>query len=262
MRDSSANNASAPTDEVSRRLSLSLMGLLSGYLVHELNNILTPVGCYTELALANPSPALTAKALRLSADATRRARHLIDHYLGTARDVGADHSSDVKDAVVNAMRFLPRPVEEDGFEIEVNIRTTVRVAMRNDHLEQVILNLLLNARTSLRPKGGLISIDASASGSTGNESVSITVRDTGCGITDRLMEEVNRQLASIASDPNSRYPSEHRRVSRGLGLEICGGLIAEWGGRLSVAPASPHGTICQILLPAARPIVHSSQSAA
>lgn len=105
-----------------------------------------------------------------------------------------------------------------------------------DHLQQIILNLALNA-VQATPAEGAVILRATAEG----EQVAIEVRDTGCGIPAELLGRV--------SDPF--FTTKTKGV--GLGLSISRKLCELNGGQISIDSAPGHGTVVRVLLPIAKP---------
>lgn len=105
-----------------------------------------------------------------------------------------------------------------------------------DHLQQIILNLALNA-VQATPAEGAVILRATAEG----EQVAFEVRDTGCGIPAELLGRV--------SDPF--FTTKTKGV--GLGLSISRQLCELNGGQISIDSAPGHGTVVRVLLPIAKP---------
>lgn len=233
--------------EVERTHRLATLGLLSSSIAHEFNNILTPVLSYAQLALAAPEDSdLCSKALRKSVDGTQKAAQIASAMLGFVRDDASEPSADVLSVVEESLRCLGRDLQKEGIALELDVVPGTRVSIRPVALEQVLINLILNAVEAIRPAVGRLRISAHRPAcSTGNTSaVCVEVTDSGRGMLP--------ELAAKAFDPfvsSGRKPD--RRTGTGLGLTICKRLVEEAGGAISVASEPGKGTVFSFTLPAA-----------
>jgi len=249
--------------EVSRELdALALAGNAAQFIAHELNNILTPVRCYAELALAKPSSVeLTQQALQLARDGAERASRLVYALLDDARaqQIDATAPCRVEDAVKHAIRFVPSlNAASSGLVIQSSVGNTPEVAMNKQHLEQVVLNLLLNAKSAIGHTPGLITITSKCS--TGNtHAAELSVRDSGRGIAPAQVKHINDLLAGRTAQLQ-RSDGSACTAKRAFGLEICGRLVRAVGGALHIASIPNKGTCCTIELPLARPFSNHQAS--
>ena len=139
---------------------LATLGTLLGSIAHEFHNILTPVMSYAQLALAEPGDvALAEKALRRALAGTEKAAAISSSVLGFMRDdePAACHVG----AVLNdALSTLAREPAKDGIELVVDVGQDCWVRMRPVALEQVLVNLVLNAREAMGKGGGRLAVRA------------------------------------------------------------------------------------------------------
>jgi len=117
---------------------------------------------------------------------------------------------------------------------------TPPVLVVEDHLMQVVFNLLLNAVDAM-PEGGSLRLELSPAGS----SVALRVHDTGCGMDRSVLNRCFEPL--FTTKPPGR--------GTGLGLSISRDIIREGGGRLELHSSPGHGTTAVVSLPAASPAV-------
>jgi signal transduction histidine kinase len=103
-----------------------------------------------------------------------------------------------------------------------------------DQIQQVALNLLLNARDAM-PDGGTLEVRVSAAGS----DVVMSIADTGKGIEAETAEQI--------FDPF--YTTKPAGQGTGLGLAVCYGIVTAHGGRIEVTANAPTGTIFTVTLP-------------
>lgn len=266
-------------DETVRAHRLATLGTLAASLAHEVNNILTPVLSYAQLALASPEDAeLTRKALLRAVDCTAKAAQIGSAMLGFVRVEGLHSGStgcSVVQTVSDAVACLGRDMSKDGVELRCRIDPGHMVAMDHVSLQQVVLNLLLNAREALRGRRGAIEIESlgdsggrpfgspsdgggpahpanAPARSTGN--ITLRIRDTGPGMRPDLVE---RLFTPFVSSRSSVPGGSERTTGTGLGLSVCRFLIERAGGRIGVASRLGEGTTFEIVLPAAASVARA-----
>jgi signal transduction histidine kinase len=233
--------------EVERTHRLATLGLLSGSIAHEFNNILTPVLSYAQLALATPDDEeLNRKALRKAVEGTEKAAQIASAMLGFVRDDESERTAVVRSVVDEALRCIGRDLFKEGIALEIDTPRNLQVEMRPISLEQVLINLILNAADAIRPGSGRLRISAQLiDGSTGNKrSVAIKVEDSGRGMDAALVSRIFEPFVSTG-------PKDGRRTGTGLGLTICRRLVEEAGGTISVSSVAGEGTAFTFVLPAA-----------
>jgi len=226
---------------------LITLGTVSATVIHEFNNLLTPIVSYAQLALAHPEDAaLQQKAMERVHDAGQRAAQACESLLGFARtsDAAAGGAADLATTVDEALACLGRDLAKDGIDLRVAV-PDARVAMPAIRLQQVLVNLLLNARKAIGKRGGLITIDGRA---ISPDRITLSVADTGPGIPhairNRLFEPFVTHAVGDDVDPDAEPGS-------GLGLALCRQLIHEAGGQIQAHSAQAEGTRFELTLPRA-----------
>lgn len=235
--------------DLERLHALATLGTIAGSIAHEFNNILTPMMSYAQMAQQHPEDAdLTEKALAKAVEGAHRASEIASCMLGFVRDAPGD-AVHIGHAVRDTLACLARPPEKDGIELRVEVDGDAWAAMRPVALQQVLLNLLLNARRAMLPRGGAITIAACRStwNTAGGETVEVRVADTGPGLPAEVRARVFEPFVPGPASTQAR-PG---RPGTGLGLSICRRLIEQVGGSISVASESGRGTEFVIVLPAA-----------
>lgn len=156
---------------VERTERLALLGTLTGMIAHEFNNLMTPIAAYGRIALdARPDDPIRDKALFRAIECAERAGQICAAILelaraepatpesSAARGVGTGASGQPKggppraviaDAVRAALHCLARDPRKDGIALELNIPRGMTVAVRSVIVQQIVLNLVLNARRAL-----------------------------------------------------------------------------------------------------------------
>jgi PAS domain S-box-containing protein len=230
---------------------LEAVGRLAGGVAHDFNNLLTVVMSATE-ALAGEL-AVDSRLRDEVADirqAVERGAALTRQLLAFGRkEVHAPQLLDVDEVVANVERLLSRAL---GSDVRLEMRRgagDMRVMADASQLEQVLVNLAINARDAM-PRGGSLvigtgtrSLDATgatALGLAAGDYVTLEVSDDGIG-----MDETTR---SRAFEPffTTKGPLE----GTGLGLSTVYGIARQSGGAVTIASAPGEGTRVTILLPA------------
>jgi len=238
--------------EAERAMRIEAMARMAGGLAHDFNNILTVV--QTNLQLLAESGDHDTESMDIimeTAGALDRANQLTRRLLGVARDRPASPARvDVAVLVRDFSRFLQHAVGEEvvlAFDVP---SVEAPVLIDPGRLEQVLLNLSLNARDAM-PQGGTLRIsvrrrktdaaagDAHALAAHGD--VVVTVADEGTGMDDATLLR--------AGDPF--FTTKPSAVGSGLGLATCRALVSEAGGALQIDSRLGHGTTVTIVLPAA-----------
>ncbi|MCX7626280.1 MAG: GAF domain-containing protein [Candidatus Sumerlaeaceae bacterium] len=112
-----------------------------------------------------------------------------------------------------------------------------KVFMDRGHLEQILMNVFLNAIQAM-PGGGKLDVRVRvASPSQGVPYLRIEITDTGAGIPQEIIPEIFQPFVTS------------RREGVGLGLFVCQKLLAQYGGKIEVSKTGPHGTTIAIHLP-------------
>lgn len=242
---------------------LATLGMLAGSIAHEFNNILTPVLSYAQMALATPEDtSLTAKALQKAVDGTEKAAHIASSMLGFIREEEGPPRSAVRDVVHETLRCLGRDLSKDGIAVDIDVPRGTLVAMRPIALEQVLMNLILNAVEAMRPGTGRLRISArpdlsstvpappylfdAGSGASAEPRqrggyVLIDIEDSGRGISPDVVGRIFEPL----------FTRREGRRGTGLGLSICQRLVEEARGTIAVHSVLGEGSTFTVRIPAA-----------
>jgi two-component system NtrC family sensor kinase len=234
--------------ELEHAQRLATLGILAAGIAHEINNILTPVLAYAQLATSNPTDEqLHAKALERAIFGVQSATQITQAMLGFASASEQTEITNVQDILRSALDCIARDPAKDRIKMQIDVPPGVEVAIRPLALQQVFINLILNAMTALRSRGGTIIVRSSA-GPDG--STCLEVCDTGPGIPSdiagRLFEPFPH-ARSVSGQVRSR-----QKGGTGLGLAICRRIIEEASGTITASSSPNRGTTFTITLPSAR----------
>ena len=220
---------------------MAAVGTMTAMIAHEFNNILTPIINYANLARTNPK--LTEKALTRAAVGGERASSICQAILGMTRDDGEPPTrirlAELVDETLSAMARDPK---RDGIALAMRIPPTLTVTTRRVPLQQVLLNLLINARTAVMAGDrGAGQIEVTARMERGI--VRITIGDTGVGIPPENLDRIFEPFFSTKDEPDDTSGGY------GLGLAICKDILASLGGQIRVDSTVGVGTTFTLRLP-------------
>lgn len=224
---------------------LATLGSLACMMAHEMNNLLTPALNYARMAQDAPADSrLTRRAHESTVSSIQACQAMAQSLLGFATtDEQRGGSAGVKDAVDRAVTCLPRPLAKDGVRLEVDVDPSLLVATPPTALDQVLLNLILNARHAM-PQGGRLRITAECSTwNTSERRVEIRVADTGVGIPPDRLERIFQPFVS--------FQKQGDRSGSGLGLAICRQLIEASAGSIEAESEVGRGSVFTLRLPLA-----------
>lgn len=230
---------------------MEALGRLTGGVAHDFNNILTAISGHIQLALQRLDPAAPGRAdLETALEGTRRAAGLTRQLLAHSRR-GAEEPRvlDLNTAIRSLAGMLRRIIGEDvilSFEPAPRLgRTRIDLV----HVEQVLLNLAVNARDAM-PRGGRLVIEtADVTAGAGDppawpelppgDYVMLAVSDTGCGMD----EETRRRLFEPF------FTTKEEGKGTGLGLSIAAGIVRRAGGHILVWSRPGEGASFRVFLP-------------
>jgi len=222
---------------------LANMGIAGYMIAHEINNLLTPIGTYAGLALENPDDVeLGKKALNKAVQNCKRASKIMESILTLAN--GRDQEKEncrLLELVREVFAYLVRDFSKDGIKVDILIAANLQVWAVPAQIQQVLMNLILNAREAMLKGGGILRIKAEQ----GADAVEITLSDTGCGIEPSDLEEIFEPFFTTKRMGNS--PSG--RPGCGLGLAFCKKVVETHGGTISVESKPREGSTFKIVLP-------------
>ena len=222
--------------------ALANIGMISAMIAHEMNNILTPLGNYAYLAMKHPEDAqLTRKALEKTTTNSRRAAKILDSMLAMANGrPGKMDWHPVKASIEEIFSCLARDFSKDRIKVVIDVDDELTVFAEDICLQQVLMNLILNARQAMMPKGGTLTISARKD----DASVRIEITDTGCGIQRCDLAKIFQPFYTTRTEL-----TQAERHGAGLGLAFCKRVIEAHNGAISVDSQPDRGTTFKISLP-------------
>ncbi|MCW2763550.1 MAG: histidine kinase [Marmoricola sp.] len=240
----------AVREQLTESQRLATIGTISSVIAHEFNNILTPIVSYAQFALTSaesdtPDMPLIRKALSKAYQSSTKAGKICASMLALARGESSFGPVLVQRLVDETFSVLARDPQKDGIALRVQVQPGLMVVGDAVQLEQVLLNLLINARHALlgHSRNGAITIKASA---VDDEDVKIQVIDNGPGIPAHVQSRIFEPFFTTKATAK-----RGEAKGSGLGLAICREILTHHKGRIEVESTVGKGTTFTLWMPAA-----------
>jgi signal transduction histidine kinase len=221
---------------------LSSVGALASSVAHEFNNILTTIINYAKLGLrAEGDDAARTQALEKILKGSQRAATIINSMLGFARNTCSQRAlTDLAGLVEEALILCDKDLSKHHIHVETKFHSRPQVPVVAGQIEQVLLNLIINARQAM-PRGGRLRIEVRENART--QMAEIRVSDTGVGIP------IDRMRLIFEPFYTTKEPDEHGHGGTGLGLSVCRQIIEQHHGRIRVESQVGKGSTFTVKLP-------------
>ena len=219
------------------------IGTVSHMIAHEINNLLTPLRSYATFALQNQDDKeLSEKALQKTAKNCERVAKIMESMLALADGQEQEKQNvSIRALVEDIFTCLCRDFSKDRIKVEIDIPADLTMWVVPVQVQQVLMNLIINARQAMLSRGGTLTIKAAQT----QDSVEIEISDTGDGIKPEHLEHIFDSF--FTTKKNHKFTEEHSGT--GLGLAFCKKIIEEHEGRISAQSRSGSGTKFKIVLP-------------
>jgi two-component system, NtrC family, sensor kinase len=224
---------------------LTSLGLLAAGVAHEVNTPLAVISNYIQMLArqlpeSDPRHKLTEKIVKQ----TFRASEIVNNLLSFSRTGGAGFKEvNLNQVIEETLVLVAHPFRVSSVQVIKNLEGDLpSVLGSSNRLQQVFLNLFLNAKDAM-PSGGMLEVRSTAN----NGSVEIEVADTGTGIP--------RDNLARVFDPFFTTKATGRGT--GLGLSVSYGIIKEHAGKIEVRSTPGKGTSFRLEFPAVRKAVHA-----
>jgi two-component system, NtrC family, sensor kinase len=232
-------------DQMVQTEKLTSLGLLAAGVAHEVNTPLAVISNYAQmLAKQMPVDDPRQKTVDRIVKQTFRASEIVNNLLNFSRTGGTESVEIDLNAVLDeTLTLVQHPFKTARVTVVKNYSENLPPVLGSTtRLQQVFLNLLMNARDAM-PTGGMVEVRTEAH----NGSVEIEVSDTGAGIPPEHLHRI--------FDPFFTTKSTGRGT--GLGLSVSYGIIKEHAGKVDVRSAPGKGTSFRLEFPVARKAVHA-----
>jgi len=221
---------------------LSAIGTLATMVAHEYNNILTPLTNYAQLAQKRPE--FTEKALSRAISGGQAATRISQALLGLAGDsTESIQTFSIAELIEDTLAVMARDPKKDNIEFKSLIPKNLQITGLRIELQQVLLNLILNARYAVLQKQGTRKIEVSAHDQ--QNVVHLLVSDNGIGISRSDLPSI---FEPFFTTKNAKPGQEE---GNGLGLAVCREIMHSMNGDISVQSKLRRGTMFTLMLPKA-----------
>ena len=238
-------------EKFSRAQKMESVGRLAGGVAHDFNNLLTAIMGYSELSLRQAPPGSPiSNHLKDIQQATERASNLTNQLLAFSRhQVIEPKVMDLNDLAINLDKMLRRLIGADIELVTLPAAGLEPVKVDPGQIEQVLMNLAVNARDAM-PHGGKLTIETAnvtldaehirqhRDASLGRH-VMLVVSDTGMGMSEEVQEHIFEPF----------FTTKEVGKGTGLGLATCYGIVQQSGGHMEVCSEPGQGTSFKVYLP-------------
>ncbi|TAK45328.1 MAG: sensor histidine kinase [Betaproteobacteria bacterium] len=237
--------------EAVRGEKLASVGLLAAGIAHELNNPLTGILTFTSLLRKNlPDGSAEAEDLDLVIKETRRCAAIIRRLLDFAREKAPERNfADLNRLIEGTVHIVEQPAQLQDIEIRLELDPALpQVWADTNMIEQVVMNMLVNAQHAIGQKGRITirtrrapEPKSPAVGAAAVPMAEIAIADTGCGIPEKNLKRI--------FDPF--FTSKEVGKGTGLGLSVSHGIVEAHGGLIEVESRVGEGSTFRVFLPLA-----------
>jgi len=200
---------------------LSALGMLVGGVAHEINNPLMGVMNYVEFVQQKSTDEKTIKVLGQALQQIERIKNIVRNMLIYVRtNANPTATCYIAETITQTLLLLDGEFKKSNVQIQLNLAESLpAICFSSDSLQQVLINLLLNARDALsKTSNPLINISATVNGA----GLELTISDNGTGIPDAVLKRI--------FDPF--FTTKPPGKGTGLGLSVSHRLIEEAGGSI------------------------------
>jgi two-component system NtrC family sensor kinase len=229
---------------------LSSIGLLAAGVAHEVNTPLAVISSYAQmlgkqLRSDDATNARLQPVLDKITQQTFRASEIVNGLLNFSRMGSVDFGRvDINAMVRDTVLLLEHQMRSGGIAVRAELAEDLpAVAGNRGKLQQVLVNLVLNAKDALQDKGsGSVRISTAAT----SKGVELRVEDDGMGMSQETLRKIYDPFFTTKSNPKAG-----QRKGTGLGLAVTYGIVQEHAGTIEVNSTVGEGTLFRLELPAA-----------
>ena len=229
-------------EQLLRAQRLSSVGTLASSVAHEFNNILTTLINYAKLGLRPECSEVTKQqAFEKILKGSQRAAVIISSMLGFARNSSTQRElTDLAPLVEEVLVLTDKDLSKHQVNIEKRYQSRPKAPIVRGQIEQILLNLIINARQAM-PNGGRLTINLRENPKT--HMAEIAICDTGIGIPPEQLRLIFEPFYT------TKKPDDQGHGGSGLGLSVCRQIIEQHQGRIRVESVVGKGSKFTVKLP-------------
>ena len=227
---------------------LATIGTTTCLAAHEFNNLLMVMINWAQQALQRQDDVeFMRRALHKTVEHCNHAARIVESMMSLVRASAEQRQNvDIAELVQNCLQALGRDLQKDSISVRLDLEPGLHLHIAPGQLQQVLVNLIVNARQAmLDTGGGTLTIAARLRD---HDSIRIQVTDTGPGMTAAVRERVFEPFFTTRTDP-----TRPENQGTGLGLAICRDLVESEGGSITVDSEPGRGAAFTINLPRLTP---------
>jgi len=223
---------------------LASVGRLAAGIAHEINNPLTGVLTYSSFLLKRATDDETRSDLETIVHQTKRCRDIVRGLLDFARQVPPKKTLVDLNAIVDrALAIVDNQLRVQNIQLTKSLAQDLPAfAADANQLQQVVINLLVNAADACESGDRQIFIGTGLKPSNGHPAAEIKVSDNGTGISEKNLGKIFEPFFTTKENKGT-----------GLGLAVCWGIVSEHGGTIDVDSKVGRGTTFSVRLPLETP---------
>lgn len=224
---------------------LAALGELVGTTTHEFNNVLMTILNYAKMGLRYKDDATREKAFQKILAASQRATQITNSVLGMARNRSQQmEPTSLAKLIEESLVLLERELNKYRIAVETSLVDVPNVVACGNQIQQVLMNLIINARQAM-PHGGRLIIRLVHDSE--SQTVDLIVRDFGSGMAPSTLQKIFDPFFTTKQGPD-----ESGKGGTGIGLSACRDIIEQHGGKIRVESSPGKGTCFTIKLPQAK----------
>ena len=235
-------------EHLMEREKLSSLGLLVSGVAHDLKNPLGGISGYAQLLIEEEDDATKLESLRRIMDEVQRCDRIVGELLSFARRHPSERVEvDVAEVLRDTIELRGRQLQSSGLLVRTSIQPMLPPVHGDPHqLQQVFLNILINAEQALRHEGGRVEVSAgiappSTRRPVDSEWIAVSFYNDGPPIPADVLPRIFQPF----------FTTKGKEEGTGLGLPICQRVVREHGGEIDVE-SGQDGTTFRIYLPVDR----------
>ena len=233
------NETEALRQQLLQAQRLSSVGELASGIAHEFNNILTTIINSAKLGSRNPDVSEKQLAFDRIVKAGQRAAAIAGGMLGFARKSSSHRQlCDIARLVEEVLILTDKDMSKNRVQVETRLLARPVARVVPGQIEQILVNLVLNARQAMSG-GGRLKIEVRET----DDTAEIRVSDTGQGIAPDQLRLIFEPFFT------TKQPDEYGRGGTGLGLSVCRQIIEQHHGRIRVESVVGKGSTFTVKLP-------------